>query len=110
MLNWGSYGNIINAIALQKANRVSGAFNFTTWNQLYSTYDAVNRFRGKKQDREKTSLLFMQYRPMIPRSLFFMVMQILLFLCNSHRTIYRQIPGSKCSQPVCYKKGWQAQW
>jgi acetyl esterase/lipase len=41
MLNWGSLGNIISAIQLQKINKVSGAFNFKVWNQAYSTYDEI---------------------------------------------------------------------
>jgi acetyl esterase/lipase len=41
MLNWSSYGNIVNAVQLQKASRVSGAFDFKVWNENSRTYDAV---------------------------------------------------------------------
>jgi acetyl esterase/lipase len=57
-MNWGTIGNIINAVQLQKNYRVSGAFDFKTWNQLYFSYDNVTDTAARNKIGKEISPLY----------------------------------------------------
>ena len=58
LLQWSSLGNIINAIQLQKINRVSGAFDFTIWNQAYYAYDEVTDTSARNKIGKEISPIY----------------------------------------------------